>query len=416
MINGGKQNVTVEKNYPGIPTSISPSIKNGFSIGSIVDEVEKEFDRRWEKTASQEQNQSINGDYIKCAAWNISHESCLDNYAVCASGGTPTPYKNPIQTSSRSYPMDVKITNSEFPQRITGINDLLIEKINNASNYMYFENCAFFDMDILQAVATSLRNHSNLKVYINTVYPRRQGNDSTIQTGQFFYTDIAQKRLLLDQLSYWESFSTNTGDIIQSSDLDSIESTNSRSSISFSLTEIDLLELGVECFFRRGRRSRSFRLANIVSVTPKATNRVFFTAPARFFSNLPQNNAQQLIDRANNYRALYIHSKLAIFDGNYALCGSANFTSRSLKRDGECSVGVNDAATVAAMAQDIFSHWDIPGGNVHNIPSWTQTFGNTRTEGIGLLSLSTSALNGAADSVEGFELLQSLVDSPAFLY
>ena len=396
----------------------------GFLIqGPVVSEVEKEFDRRWSKSVkSTDQDNDLTGDYIKVAAWNIEHTSCLDNYSVCASNSDPTPYKTPIQPSPHNYSIDVKITNSESNTRITEILDTLLEKIESARNYIYFENCAFFDYNLYQGLANSLKANRDLKLFVNTVYPRilknaqpsSKGYDSPIQVGQFFFTSIMQKLLILSDLSFWSSLSSASGRIIHSSEVRSSHFIGYRPITSKS--EIDLIDWKIHLELNSGS-TEEIPIIKIINVDQNPNNmRIYFSAPARYFSSgIPHQQQYQLEGVSPNFRSIYIHSKLALIDDRYALCGSANFTARSMLQDGECSVGVNDSNTVRSIKEQVLSHWNIPNGHIENIISFSENFKSHPNDGVGLLPLPSSVLTKTGYPVDKFQWYQSLIDDPDYL-
>jgi phosphatidylserine/phosphatidylglycerophosphate/cardiolipin synthase-like enzyme len=99
-----------------------------------------------------------------------------------------------------------------------------------------------------------------------------------------------------------------------------------------------------------------------------------------------------------NYRGVYIHSKLALFDDQVAIVGSGNFNGRSMMYDGEMSVQISDPTTVAGIRSALFTHWGMQTGTSWSPGNWyTQmnAFATAPADGaIGAYPLVFTALSG----------------------
>lgn len=71
----------------------------------------------------------------------------------------------------------------------------------------------------------------------------------------------------------------------------------------------------------------------------------------------PQNNHARVSDHWT-----YLHSKLALFDDQYVIVGTSNWTYRSMQYDGEITLEVDDPTNAfpIAVRQQLFNHWQMP--------------------------------------------------------
>jgi phosphatidylserine/phosphatidylglycerophosphate/cardiolipin synthase-like enzyme len=353
--------------------------------GPIVDIVEQEFDRRWIQTAT---NAAVlnQGTYAKVACWQINHDSCLDEYQVC-SKDKPLPSQilyQDLATSGPQYPIDVLITNSEFSDAVTQVKDKLLAQIQAAQDYIYFENFTFHDVSLVRAIINKLRSASeNFRCIILIPHPTK-GNDHEDQLGQFYLSRMAFAAMLLSTHEWTET----EADFKHAIKLkrDHLQS--------WKVTIPDDKPIEYATFdysLSSGGGSKSLPIKDVINVVPTDNSRLIFTSPARYFNSLNPNEEKfQLPGLNKNFRSIYVHSKVALFDDNYALVGSANFNARSLNWDGECSVGVADSTKAREIRQQLFQHWGV------DTPQRWQTamanFANSPSERVGVVPLRINTL------------------------
>ncbi|WP_340077523.1 LamG-like jellyroll fold domain-containing protein [Leptobacterium sp. I13] len=316
--------------------------------GPIVEQVENEFNRRWVKS-EMHYGLPQDGTYVKFSCYHVKHDTCLDGTNNCTPG-TPSkfPYTNPI-TSDPQYPIDVLITSSEYEEKFTQIKDKIIEQINASSVYSYFENFTFHDLDVVNAIANKLSSNPNYSCIINVPYPTK-GNDTEDQRGQFYMIRVAYAVIVL-KTGKWSSIAFDGGTIITKDQC---------SSASVSVPDGKGIEYAVFNYTLKSN-GQSYSVAigsNLINLEETTDSNLIFTSAVRYFDTLSPNEEKfQLPGLSVNFRSIYIHSKLALFDDKYAIIGSANYNSRSLTYDGECSIGVNSAAKAIEIRQEIFAHW-----------------------------------------------------------
>ncbi|MBO1346412.1 MAG: hypothetical protein EBE86_002940 [Hormoscilla sp. GUM202] len=367
--------------------------------GPVVDIVEKEFDRRWGQTATNAATVK-EGTYAKIACWQINHDSCLDEQEACKSQPSKIPYQDRT-TSDPKYPVDVLITNSEFSEPVAQVQNKLLDRIQAAQDYIYFENFTFHDVSLIKSIISKLKSASgNFRCIILIPHPTK-GNDHEDQRGQFYLCRMALAAMLLST-SEWTNAAFKHGDTVTREQCQSWK---------VNIPEDKPVEYATfDYTLKSDGSSRSLPLTDVVNVVPIDNGRLIFTSPVRYFESLnPNEDKFQLPGLNKNFRSIYVHSKVAIFDDQYALIGSANFSARSLKFDGECSVGVNNPTKAREIREQLFSHWGV------NTPQnwWTimTQFADSPPikGGVGVVPLSIQTLN-STPPIWAWDYITAVVD------
>ncbi|QQA41863.1 phospholipase D family protein [Pelagovum pacificum] len=97
----------------------------------------------------------------------------------------------------------------------------------------------------------------------------------------------------------------------------------------------------------------------VMKVTEAFGPRVFFASPAR---SARQGEPKTRRDHLDGAPIIYVHAKLAVFDGQRAIVSSANLNGRSLSWDTEAGLRLEDAATAELLLQRCLDHWTISKG------------------------------------------------------
>jgi phosphatidylserine/phosphatidylglycerophosphate/cardiolipin synthase-like enzyme len=352
--------------------------------GSAVDAIESEFDRRWSKANAAP---APAGDtYVKFANWMIARNSILGPAVA------PPPYSNPLPTSA-AVPTQVAITSNETLSASSRVNpsalltdvhqvlDNLVANIRQAASYIYFENFTFTSSEIVSALADKLKSGpaSSFRIIVLVPHPTVSefANQFTMELGQLKLTRLAYAALKLSS-NDWDFYAVVDGDIVSNTDT----------------TVVNFDDRGIEnttVTFTKGSSTRTVPISDVVSIhTSAAQPQVCFGSPARYFSTPPSDSGKALQGYAANFRGVYIHAKVALFDDAVALIGSANFNRRSMRADGELSVFVNDVSTVTAIRQKLFGHW-----NMTTPSAWysdMNAFAAATADALGVLPLEYSSL------------------------
>lgn len=376
--------------------------------GPAVDLIEAEFDRRWSK-ANAAPAPSGN-TYVKFANWMIARDSIL------GPASSPPAYVSPLPTAA-PVPAQVAITSNETFDVATarGLNlaalrtdvhqilDQLIANIGQATSYIYFENFTFTSADIVSALAAKLKSGPapGFRIIVMVPHPTVSEfqNEFSMELGQLKLIRLAYAALKLCTTD-WDYYTLAAGDIIASTDT----------------TVVNFDRRGIEyttLTFIKGASTHTVPIAQVVSIHSTAAQpQLCMCSPARYFSTPPADADKALQGYAANFRGVYIHSKLALFDDRVAVVGSANFSRRSLHADGELSVFVNDPATAEGIRTELFGHW-----NMTTAANWANamaSFAATSTASLGVLPLNYASLPNQPVS-SSWSLLTTFVDPSQLL-
>ncbi|MHA7632436.1 phospholipase D-like domain-containing protein [Corallococcus sp. M7] len=248
--------------------------------------------------------------------------------------------------SSQKVSVQIATTNSEsYLGRATDIQALLVEEIRRAQDTIYFEGFAFSDPTLVSELCSRLQKPHPPKLCVMVPYPYAKNpfpfdylnyiSFAKLSLASCTHVTVAGKRVARADCSVWKvNESLNAWSTLRS--ITSMVSNKWLESDSFtfqpkggSSTTVPLLKIegfedvapvdkGVECFDRA---------------------RVRFLAPF------------------HGKTAIYIHSKLALFDDRVAVVGSANFTYRSMVYDGELSAFIRDEAATRRIRDALYGHY-----------------------------------------------------------
>jgi phosphatidylserine/phosphatidylglycerophosphate/cardiolipin synthase-like enzyme len=315
--------------------------------GAAADLVEQHYDRIWKSTGRTLVAPGT-GNYAKLAFWAGKAESCVDKYESCSGQVPPTPYVNP-SLSGTDVGVDLLITNAETSVRVTDVRARLVQKIMTATSYVYLENYAVNDIQLIRAITGKLRNAPvGFQIILMTPHPTKD-DEGDEQVAENILTKMGYAAIFLDT-QQWTSFTTTSGETIV------------RANISNFTVILDDRgpEFGTLSFTSGGTRTLSLSQIRDIAAPSDVRPSILFCSGARYIANpQPGDEKYELTGGvlSTHFRKVYIHSKLALFDDLTAIIGSANLTERSLYRDGETNLCVTDATAVAAMRDKLFRHW-----------------------------------------------------------
>jgi phosphatidylserine/phosphatidylglycerophosphate/cardiolipin synthase-like enzyme len=354
--------------------------------GPIVAQVEAEFDRRWNKMTFK--YPAPNSDtYVKVASWQIARDTCLDAPGVCADPPTrqPVPYTDRRPTTP-PVPMRLALTCNEqfvatsrqnFSALLSGVFQVrqqLVGAIGAATRYVYLENYALQDVATVQALANRIKAaQSGFVVIVAVPHPTVSDAEGYFNwnQGNFTLTRFACGALTLSSQD-WTTAVTESGQRFQAAD---------GATVIFHPSGIEYTRVR---FGRSSPVTVDIRAVTEIVLADKQRT-VQFCSPARYIDPEPPDHEAELVGRPVNFRAVYVHSKLALIDDLTLVVGSTNFTQRSMLQDGEMSVFIADATTATGARQQIFNHWKM------TTPSDWQTdaarFAAATTPSLGILPL-----------------------------
>jgi phosphatidylserine/phosphatidylglycerophosphate/cardiolipin synthase-like enzyme len=355
--------------------------------GEAVNLVEAEFDRRWSKQGAPPAPQSAS--YAKIAAWMIAPGTCIDTPAVCSGFIQPSDYKDRRLTSP-AVPAQIAITSNERSTislninkaaLLTGVHqirDQLISAIGASSSYVYLENYGIHDVGLVQALAARLQAAPpGFVAILNVPYPTvgEARAEFSLNSGENYLNRWAYAALTLSSAD-WATVATKSGETFTAAD---------GATVLFDSRGIEYTQVMLG-----GAVPLTVNVRDVATIMPGTQPRtLLYSSAARYFNNPPQ-DGRTLNGQRPNFRGVYVHSKLALFDDAQALVGSANFTRRSMLQDGELSVLMHDKVTATAIRRALFGHW-----NMTTPANWEADmtrFAATTTESLGILPLPLSAL------------------------
>lgn len=228
-----------------------------------------------------------------------------------------------------SSPIKLLTTNSEkWTGREVDIQHELKGAISGASQYMYFENYAFADPGLVTKLCDTLKTKPSLRVIVCVP----AATDAT-----FGY--LTRLAMVKASLVSGTGFTLRSGTTIQRAACSKWELKETwRSGITATVANRWLENDYFEYQLTTAATAVQVKLNDIIGVVaPQIT----FYAPSR------------------NNRPIYVHSKLAIFDDATVFIGTANFTYRSMRYDGEMSLRIDDASFARRVRDRIFAHWGI---------------------------------------------------------
>jgi phosphatidylserine/phosphatidylglycerophosphate/cardiolipin synthase-like enzyme len=346
--------------------------------------VEREFDRRWTKVTGAPP--APKGDsWAKLAVWEMDRDARLDEWDVAEGSTRPTPFAN-RSLRTPAVPVNVLVTNGETP-RLTQIRDGLVAAIANARTYAYFENCAFYDASLVRALAQKYAQPSSTFQTIALI-PQPVARPDGTQAAYFALSKAAWSALLV-AMGTWEAVTVPLGVVTG-------KTTVQRSECSRWWLEWDerISHTALQVMFDDEPPAYRIPVTQLLDVRTSET-RATLCGPARCFATPPRTDQNALPAWPPNYRYLYVHSKLALFDDATAFVGSANFTERSMLIDGELSVSVSDGPTVVGIREALFGHWGMgtPGEWRQRMAAFERTIAN----GVGVLPLPVGRLGAIED-------------------
>jgi phosphatidylserine/phosphatidylglycerophosphate/cardiolipin synthase-like enzyme len=233
--------------------------------------------------------------------------------------------------------VQIATTNSEsYFGRETDIQNLLVECIRQARSYIYLEGYVISDPTLIVELRKRLRQSVRPKIivmvpqpYAKNPYPFDYLNYiSAVKIGLESCTrvQIGGTWIRRDQCSAWKI----------------------REGYNFWSTLTSITSVLRNKWFEDDRFSYTLN-GTTREVPLKAIED--FDGAVPFYA--------PYVAKKSKTSAIYIHSKLALFDDAVAVIGSANFSYRSQVYDGEMSAFVRDGTSVAGIREQLFEHWGL---------------------------------------------------------
>jgi phosphatidylserine/phosphatidylglycerophosphate/cardiolipin synthase-like enzyme len=339
-----------------------------FLKGAAVNTIEQEFDRRWKKS-NYTPLPAAQANYAKLGFWSTDPDACFDP-DICVGKQAPgVVYVDPAVFSKSYQNLSVTALRTNFEAaQITEIQDALIQCIQSATRYIYFENFTFHSPKLLLALAQKSAQVPLLKIIIMvpdySVQNKQAVNPlKTLDDAQSFFTRCAFLSLAIP---YAGQVVIEDGDI----------ATRSLSEV----WQVNLNENGLEfstfTYKKPNAAQRTVPLYKVRSLDD-LTREVYLCAPYRRQGGI--------------LRSIYVHSKLALFDDEALIIGSANFNQRSMQTDGELSLLIEGQEFVQETRGRLFNHWSM--GSPDNWRDRMSQFSSRTDDAVGVLPLDIRDMN-----------------------
>jgi len=346
--------------------------------------VEREFDRRW---AKQKDPGWVSGNtYVKMAFWSIAYREAGDdlNFDQDWKPGDISDPGHPTQVVDGATPVPVQVLITNHERRMVAhVQDCLLERIAAAQRYIYMEAFCFHHVKLVKAVAAAMDARQDLKVII--MVPHAFKGQDGMEDMQSFLTGqayLAMALPLADAVKFVDG-TTVTRD------------PGGTWKVTYGEGKPPLGELEFAYFLYgpAGQAPTGRPLTEISDLTLPADPRLTLCAPVRRLK--PEDCHHDEIygltgGLDHTYRRIYVHSKLALFDEEYAVIGSANYNRRSMEDDGELSVLIHDPTEVARIREALFTHY-----GMNTVDDWRnrmEAFSAGTDPGIGVIPVSLASL------------------------
>jgi len=225
------------------------------------------------------------------------------------------------------------------------IKNMMIERIRNAKNYIYLENYALTDPDLVGELSERLTNHSTIKLIVLITHTKNPyyGTDKIWSSLEWFtFVRLSLPRFKSVTIRQEGYISTST--------------------IQLSHPEDNFHSVDHKKFYWKSKgATKHCLIKDIVDIQSDAVMYGPISSGFPASKNVPKSSEKLIWP--------YVHSKLALFDDEYAFIGSSNWTQRSMGYDGEITAMINDNVEVLKIRNRLFSHWQ----GTLNVDNWKTT-------------------------------------------
>jgi len=297
--------------------------------GPSVDDIEGEWVRRWRKQpgGGPTPNTAIGpaqAAILAGAGGGLSIRTCTNNFEA-------TPPETDIRTQ-------------------------MLQRIRNAQNLVYMENYALTDPLLVQELAAAVRgaHGHNPQVSIIVDDPRGQTGDlGALGSYLMYYTFLELSLPNLASIDIIDGFTNRIRSQTRTVAVGAMGNrrvTKNLANANQAATTNPATNYRYQ--FTEGGQNKSIEFGDIWGYTPGAGANVMYTLTSntRYVDGTPVH--------------AYPHSKLAIFDDDFLVVGTSNWTYRSMQYDGEITLFINDTTAapnfVTGVRDRLFTHWNQP--------------------------------------------------------
>lgn len=314
-------------------------------IGPATDAIEAEWMRRWNRAVAMQASFFTLNDLknqVRSRYTGLGSRSTIRAAAVAITANN-TPQNPPAAPTTTT---SIRLTRSTATARHRALRDEIVARIQAAQHYVYMENNQFTDPDIVRALYTAWQNNNALRIRVVTNIGG--GGGFGFMTRRSWLQLILRMPHPICERVYYMSESTHGleryVDRNGAGTWNVLDSYDGSTGATLKPHQRWLLNDGLEI----DKLAGGTKTVAFTRITKVVGSFHFYTTLRLLGADVDQPT---------------IHSKLAIFDDEYLVVGTSNWTYRSMQYDGEiatvnrCPPG--GAPTLVTTARDrLLSHYD----------------------------------------------------------
>lgn len=321
--------------------------------GPATDDIEAEWMRRWSRTRALETEWFGSMNLQSCRGEFMSRDFTYFAGSTVRQREITTPSNTKHQPNqAQNTTLTIATTRSEGTTYHTHIRDKIVERINAANNYIYFENYHFCDPVIVQAIVArhAARAAANADLKVAVVVPDPMGRGSSYLTRRAWL----HFALTFEDGTTAPAATPYCTRVVYDLGLGGGNQTVMRAACGANWAVNDCYDPNDPTatnwleddtlVFNPGTGPVTVRFHQIVAVE----------SAIHFYCPKYRHGTQ-----ATPYNTLYTHSKVAAFDGQWLVVGSANWSYRSMVYDAEISAFINSGLITQGAVTGLLGHYNM---------------------------------------------------------
>lgn len=323
--------------------------------GPITDDIEKEWMRRWNRTRTLESGWygfanlvGTDGEFL-ARDFSFNQRTTVRQREILTEHNT-TMQAPHVDDREVFVALTRSVSDGYNVTRHTWLRDKVIERINAANNYIYFENYHFSDPDVVRAVYQrhAVRAAAGANLAVVVVVPLNMSPTSSYMT---------RRAWLHCMLRFVDGTTGNPYCTQVVYDIGGGQQTVLRANCGGNWHVHDCYDPG-NPLATKWLENDTLRFTD--GLNPEVTVRfhqiIAVEGSLHFYAPIYQT--------AGGRQMVYPHSKVAVFDDQWLVVGSSNWSFRSMQYDGEISAFINDGAIATPAIDGLLGHFNTSLGGV----------------------------------------------------
>ncbi len=344
--------------------------------GPITDDIEAEWMRRWHRLRALEAAGYGYSNLYGHAGEFLARDFSFFEWATVRRRAIETEQNTthqPAQVQNTS--VTIATTRSVGTNYHTNIRDKIIERINAANNYIYFENYHFCDPDLVQAIVArhAARAAAGADLRVAIVVPHPMGPDSSF---------ITRRAWLHFALTFMDGTTAPATPYCTRVvyDIGGGQQTVLRAACGANWNVVDCYNPGAPTATNWLENDTLTFDAGAGPVTVPFHQIVAVQASIHFY-------CPKYVHAGPTINTVYTHSKIAAFDGQWLVVGSANWSFRSMQYDAEISAFIDSAAITGPTITALLGHFNTGAAAPTPLNVEGVAVGNAGAPGVGQIRL-----------------------------